>query len=173
MMHWCKTTQHNQFSHNYNVCQSCIIIIIIKSVFHNKLSQSSAVIIELNTKFYEYIIANELLLYLLWMHHAKSWKPYQGWYIASLVFWVGSGHETSSKLELCQIFLYTSPYTHAFVHICILPSIIHVRIRPRTLTRLSAYALLLSIYVYIIYIQCTQQRRRGFCTLVPSLLLDQ
>ena len=61
MMHWCKTTQHNQFSHNYNVCQSCIII--IKSVFHNKLSQSSAVIINLNTKFYEYNIANELLVY--------------------------------------------------------------------------------------------------------------
>ena len=34
IMHWCKTTQHNQFSHYYNVCQSCIIIIKC-FLFHN------------------------------------------------------------------------------------------------------------------------------------------
>ena len=58
-----------------------------------------------------------------------------------------------SKLELllrAAKFPCTSPYTHAFVRVCI--------IMP-------------CIFVYISYVQCTSQRRRGFCTLVPSLTL--
>ena len=63
------------------------------------------------------------------------------------------------KLELLRTFVfdkcpYTSPYTHAFVRVCIILPCMYMY-----------------MYVYISYIiQCIYmtQRRRGFCTLVPS-----